>query len=690
MIGLREDSETSPPPPAPSRVRELAARVFAEGGLLEKGLSLEHRPEQETMARTVASAMNEDKSLLFEAGTGVGKSLAYLVPGIIHACDQKRQLVVSTHTISLQEQLEQKDLPICRRLFSSSEELKPYAGFRSAVLVGKGNYLCTTRLALALAGKNELFTTPEFAELQRIAEWANTTETGIRHELSPPPVPEVWEHVNAESAACSRKNCDGEHCFYQRARARIRQAQVVIVNHSLLFALLNAGGAREKTKGRGVLFPDDIVILDEAHTVPEVATEHFGLRVSSYGLERLLKYLYNPRTRKGLLARYGEKHHHQLVLDTLESCTQFFGFLADTLLATHPIVRVREEGVVEPYLNGPLLALSKALESIATKLQEGKEYDDINEQRSKIDTYRNSIARWLRVDDEDQVYWVERGGKRQQIVTLRTAPIDVGPALRNALFEREVAVICTSATLAVGNEIGTFQHRLGAESARTGIVASPFDFKRHMRVFVASDIPLPSPREAKLALDALADWVRFCALRTAGGSLVLFTSYSDMRQIAAMLEQDFEQAGRPFLLQGAERSRTELAKAMRSHGNAILFGTDSFWTGVDVPGSALSQVIITRLPFDIPTHPVQEARAERIREQGGNPFNELTLPDAVMKFRQGVGRLIRTTKDRGIVTVLDSRILAKSYGQLFLAALPQQTHLRLTQADREDLFRPYE
>jgi len=555
--------------------------------------------------------------------------------------------------------------------------------------MGKGNYLCTTRLAAALAGKNELFSTPELDELKRIAAWSEKSETGLRHELSPPPIPEVWEHVNADSTSCSRKYCDCEHCFYQRTKTRIRKAQVVIVNHSLLFALLNAGGAREKGSGRGILFPEDLVVLDEAHTVPEVATDHFGLRISNYGLERMLKHLYNPRTQKGMLRRLGSRLEQQLVADSLEASEQFFTAIAELLLAKRAIARTRSEGSVEPYLSGPLQALSRAMEAITTKLQEGKDYDELNEQRGKIDSYRTNIERWLKVSDEKHVYWAERGGRRQQIVSLRTAPIDVAPELRDALFERQVGVICTSATLAVGTELATFQSRMGAEQARGAVVQSPFDYERNMRVYVATDIPLPSVNEAKLAIDALADWVRFCCLRCAGGNLVLFTSYSDMRQVASLLEQDFLAEGRPFLMQGADLSRTDLTNAMRSQGNAILFGTESFWTGIDVPGDSLAQVVITRLPFEIPSHPIQEARAEHIREAGGVPFNELTLPDAVVKFRQGIGRLIRTASDRGIVTVLDSRVVAKPYGQLFLAALPQQRHIRLTQANREELFKSF-
>ena len=690
MIGLRDETDPlSPPPPPPSHVRELAAQAFAVDGALQEALGLEHRPQQEQMARAVAVAMYDDEPLLFEAGTGVGKSLAYLVPGLVHAMDQGRQLVVSTHTISLQEQLETKDLPLCRRLFKSSPLFTRYADFKSAVLVGKANYLCPTRLAAALAGKQELFAHAEHAELQRIAAWAEKTTDGLRHELSPPPAAEVWEHVNADSSACSRKNCDCGRCFYQRARARLRQAHAIIVNHSLLFAYINAGGATEKGGSRGVLFPDDIVVLDEAHTVPEVATDHFGLRLSSYGMERLLKYLYNPRTKRGLLSRHGGPLEQQLVVDALEASEQFFGFIADKLLAKQSIVRVRDEGVAEPYLDGPLLALVKAVAKVADKFDDGKERDELLEQRDKLKTYQSGLNQWLGVGDAQHVYWAERSGKRQTLVTLRTAPLDVAPFLREQLFRRGVAVICTSATLALGEQIEIYRQRVGADGARAVVVRSPFDFERNMRVYVAADVPLPSPQDARLALDALTDWVRFCTLRTAGGSLVLFTSYADMRQVAAALEPDYAEARRPLLLHGAELSRTELAKAMRARGNAILFGTDSFWTGVDVPGDALAQVIITRLPFDPPSHPILEARAEHIRDAGGNPFNELTLPDALIKFRQGVGRLIRTATDRGVVTILDSRVLAKTYGRLFLEVLPQPEYERITRENREQCFHPY-
>jgi ATP-dependent DNA helicase DinG len=689
MIGLRDDTDSTLPPPAQSRAPELAAQIFAEHGSLHDALALEHRPEQEQMARSVAAALRDDAPLLFEAGTGVGKSLAYLVPGLIHAVDQSRQLIVSTHTISLQEQLEKKDLPICRRLFKSSPDLARYADFKSAVLVGKSNYLCTTRLASALHDKQELFAGPEQSELLRIAAWAANTGTGLRHELKPPPPDEVWESVCADSSGCSKKYCDSERCFYQRAKKRCDAAHVLIVNHSLLFALIHLGEAMGKQHSRGVVRPDDFVVLDEAHTVPDVATENFGLSITSFGLERLLRSIYHPKKRKGFLTKLGETRAMLAVEECLDASHQFFAFLHDKLLATRPILRVREEEFAEPLLDAPLANLLGLLGRIESKLPEGKVRDELDDKMVRLASYRAGIAEFLSLAQDDHVYWLELIGKKKGIVALRSAPIDISPKLRELLFSRHTAVVCTSATLAVGGEIAPFATRMGAESARAIAVKSPFDFERHMRVYVAADVPLPTPSEARLALDTLADYIRFCTERVAGGSLVLFTSYTDMRAIAMTLAPVYRAAGRPFLMQGAELSRTELAERMRELGNAVLFGTDSFWTGVDVPGDSLAQVVITRLPFDPPTHPITEARCEHIRAGGGSPFNELTLPDALIKFRQGVGRLIRTAADRGLVTILDSRALAKSYGRLFIDSLPQPSFTRLTRADRDARFHPF-
>jgi ATP-dependent DNA helicase DinG len=690
MIGLHDESAPAPRPP--SGAVALTVPTFAEGGWLASNLGLDHRPQQAHMARAVAAAFRDDVPLLFEAGTGVGKSLAYLVPGIIHATDCGRQMIVSTHTIALQEQIQTQDLPLCRRLFQATEPLARYAGFQSAVLVGKSNYLCTSRLGHALADRGTLFADAEFAELQRIAAWAETSATGLRHELQPPPSPEVWDAVNADSSSCSRRLCDCDRCFYQRARARLRSAQVIIVNHALLFSLLAAGGARADgagAEGSGVLFPGDFVVLDEAHTVPEVAEANFGLALGSFGVGRTLKHLYNPRTGRGLLAKLGGADTRQLVADALEASNQFFDFLARTLLDRQAVVRIREPGAAEPLLTAPLAALLRHVAKLADRLEDGRPRDELLDQRARLTAIQQGAEEWLTLADGGQVYWAERGGRHQVTVTLRSAPIDVAPELRRRLFASGVSVVCTSATLAVGGSTEPFAARIGAGDARAEVVLSPFDFARNMRVYLAADVPAPSLAESGPTLAALADYIGYCCGRVPGGTLVLFTSYRDLRAVAAAVEPGLRAAGRILLLQGGELSRTELVRQMRERGDAVLFGTDSFWTGIDVPGDALAQVIITRLPFSPPTTPIAEAKAEAIRGRGGDAFTELTLPDALVKFRQGIGRLIRTRSDRGLITVLDSRILAKAYGRLFVASLPQPEFTRLTRDNRAADFHPY-
>ena len=423
------------------------------------------------MAAGVAAALRDEASLLFEAGTGVGKSLAYLVPGIIQAADQRRQLIVSTHTISLQEQLETKDLPHCRKIFSSRPELADYAGFKSAVLMGKSNYLCTTRLSHALAEKGNLFPEEDYAELMRISAWAETSETGLRHDLQPPPRPEVWEAVNADSSSCSRKYCDCERCFYQKARTRLRSANLIIVNHALLFALIAAGGARAESASpdaRGVLFPDDFLVLDEAHTIAEVATAHFGLSLSSYGVERALKFLHNPRTQRGLLKKLGGHEAARRVGEALEASRQFFGEIERTLLAARPVVRRREADGIHPALDQALALLQQLIVRLADRLPDGRDREELLEQRDRLQVHPGH--------DHGNVARARRQGTRLLGRARRPQAVDHHAAQRAdrggagtappALSAAAVSVVCTSATLAIGGgEMGAFAARIGAEEA---------------------------------------------------------------------------------------------------------------------------------------------------------------------------------------------------------------------------------
>ncbi len=687
MISLNEGGGASP---VVSRVHELTSKVFAADGWLCAGLNLEHRPEQERMALAVAGSFAGDTNLLCEAGTGVGKSLAYLIPGLIHAVDTRRQFVVSTHTKTLQEQIRDKDLANCRRLFGTVPELAAYRDFTSAVLMGKGNYLCTTRLARALAEKRELFQTAEQDELQRVATWAATTETGLLIDFKPRLSPDVWEEISADSDACSAKNCSDGKCFYRRAKARCEAANLLIVNHSLLFTLLAVNEAFEKSPASGLLRLEDFAVLDEAHTVPDIATEHLGLSLSSTGLKRVLVSLYNPKRTKGLFVKHEDEQACRAVEVALEQGQHFFAELATRLPMGKSHHRVREEGFAENLLSGPLNSVLARLDALRTKLPDGPAQDEVTSKHRRVSAYREALASWINLTRTDDVHWMEQVmTRREAAIHLRSAPLDVSAELRERLFHRHTAVVLTSATLATGSTIEPFRERVGAHAVETVIEKSPFDYERNMRVYLAADVPEPTAAEGRLDLDVLTDYVRFCTLRCGGGSLVLFTSYRDLSEVARRLAPDYQQAGRPLLVQESGVSRSDLAERLRQAGNGVLFGTESFWTGVDVPGDALAQVIITRLPFEPPNHPVAQARAEWVASEGGNPFAQLALPEALGKFRQGVGRLIRSKTDRGVVTILDPRVLTKPYGREFVACLPNPEFERLTRANRDEVFRPF-
>ncbi len=685
MIGLSEAFQR-PGQDDPLFLPRKAERLFSSKGALVTALGLEHRAQQEIMALTVAQAFATDNALLFEAPTGVGKSLAYLLPGIVHAMERKRQLLVSTHTKALQEQIREKDLKLCRTLFKSSESFGQYSEFKAAVLMGKGNYLCGTRLREAMTGAKGLFPTPLQAELERILRWSTESLTGLAHELAPSPDPEVWEQVSADSPVCNNRNCTPESCHYRRARKEVEEANVLIVNHSLLFALIGAG-YQPRNDVSGVLHPNDFVVLDEAHTIPAVATDHFGIGVSDFAVRRQLLRLYNPNSGKGLLKRHSISRALPVVESALNATAAFFGKAASLFLSQDDICPLPHPDWLEPLLHEPLCELVSHLSSAAKQLNEGPARDELSGAASLLSSYNGSINECIQLEKRDHVYWIERIGRRA-VTALRSAPLDVAPYLRDRLINRGVSVLLTSATLDNGDGMENFASRTGASAAEREQVSSPFDLERNMRVFIAEDAS--QGENGRLDLEWLTEMIQACCLKVRGGSLVLFTSHRDLREVAGRLEKPFNQAGRQLFVQGQDGSPSALRQKFTKAGNAILFGTDSFWTGVDVPGPALSHVVVTRLPFENPTHPVAQARSHWVSAQGGNPFLQITVPEAVTKFRQGIGRLIRTHSDKGTLTLLDSRILRKEYGKRFLAVLPSQNYRRFSRANVDDVFVPLE
>ncbi len=659
MIALRSTLETD--------FRREVGEFFGPDGAMSKTRNFEYRGGQRAMAEAVAEALAAQRHLICEAATGVGKSLAYLAPAILHALRAGKKAIVSTHTINLQEQLLEKDLPVLTKLLPVE--------FSAAIAKGRQNYLCPRRLARARAGSAELFTSSAQAELDRIREWGRETMDGTLSELSFTPDPAVWAEVCSEAHICTPKTCPPDsRCFYQAARKRLLEADVIVMNHTLFFLLLS-GMEDVESRESGYLFPNDFVIFDEAHTIERVAAQHIGLGVSQSSLRWNLRRLYNPSTQKGLLAMLRQAEAVRVTSSVLEEVDRFFRAVGGAVdFKQGREFRVRKTGLVQDTLARPLLELGEELARIARSL-EGEEIAraELLDHARRLAEARGSIATFLDQTAEGFVYWLEKGGPRGESVSLAAAPIDLAVRLRMLLFRPENTVVMTSATLATGgSDLAYFRDRVGAVDDYVDAlqVPSPFDHARQMKLYLTRR--MPDPREVGYEA-ALEEKIAHFLDLSGGRAFVLFTSHRLLQALAGRMEKFIAKRKWRMLVQGSGASRKQLLEEFRKRDEApaVLFGAESFWAGVDVAGDALGNVIITRLPFSPPDHPLTEARLEAIEARGGDPFSEFSLPEAILRLRQGVGRLIRTKSDSGIVAILDPRILTKSYGKAFLAALPK-------------------
>jgi ATP-dependent DNA helicase DinG len=686
----------------PLRPSDIDRDLGPDGGIAARHARYEDRPSQRAMAVEIARLYSEGGVGLLEAGTGVGKSLGYLVPALRWAAANGDRTVVSTNTINLQEQLVGKDLPFLK-------DALPDQKVRYALLKGWRNYLCLSRLEQARSSGNALFEDGVQSEIDAIHAWSERTNDGSLADLTTPPRSELWDEVSAEPDLCQRAQCSHySKCFLFKARREAAQADVIVVNHHLLLSDLAVRRVTGNWGEAAVLPAYTRLVVDEGHHLEDAAAAHLGATVSRRSLQRLFNRL--DRRGKGLLpalemrlsrsddllstasldlvhsrlspAVHSAREKSSVLFDLLEVYLQESGGPVVRLtddFASHPIwaagLRVALEDSVSQ-----IQLLAEGLELVRERWESSSNLDDavlplLNEMRSvtrRLQVAGDGLQRALDPRGGEQtVRWIEAKG-RERAASVSTVPLDLAPILRDDLFKRATTTIVTSATLAADGKFQFLASRLGLDDPelepRTAIFPSPFNYREQAILAVPSDVPPPN-QNAPAHFSMVARMTLDLAEASDGGMFVLFTSHRDIRAMATELRSRGFDRRWPLLVHGDE-SRDTLLSRFREAGKAVLLGTASFWEGVDVPGDALRGLLIAKLPFRVPTEPITAAHCEAIEARGGDSFRDYMLPHASLRLKQGFGRLVRSSSDRGVVVIADPRVVTKSYGRGMLEGLP--------------------
>ncbi len=637
---------------------------FGEDGAA--GRQLENyrlRPQQLEMAHAVSSAISERKHLIVEAGTGVGKSLGYLVPAVLTAIPQGRRVLVSTQTLSLQDQLIQKDIPWLQSVISG--------GFRAEVAKGRSNYVAPRRLEAAMQGATDASVEPETAEQLRqiLHSLRQRGAEGTKQEIFPTPAYDIWEQVQSEHGNCLGRACGhfDDDCPYHAARRRLQDADIIVVNHSLYLADLVL-----RSKGAKILPDHDIAIFDEAHSLEAVALEHFGARLTKRMVRLLLMRLHRRHKGLGFLQYVNRADEARRLCGEVEDAADvFFEGVSQFCVGPRGIREIADENQIQDCLTPVLRDLAAEMSDLKLDCGSQEQETEFQSYITRVDGMVEALQTILRPSAEARtVHWAE-SRMRGAAVSIQSKPLKVSETLKELLFDRVGTVILTSATLATGRQGGLdfFARSIGGTESEKLQLGSPFEYEKNVRLRVPTWLNEPSNDEdyEQRCANAVLGYLE----HSQGGAFILFTSYDFMNRIRDRIAQRLEDLGFPIFVQGEEMPRAMMIREFQKSNNSVLFGTDSFWQGVDVKGDKLRLVIIARLPFSVPTAPLQKARARLVEEEGGKAFRDLALPEAIIRFKQGFGRLIRTETDSGTVVVLDTRIRNKFYGRAFLDAIPR-------------------
>jgi len=650
-------------------MRVKAEEILKNGGLISQNLShYEQRSEQIQMAKAVEDVISRKKYLVVEAGTGVGKSLAYLIPFIYWTVQEKKRVVISTYTKTLQEQLIKKDLPFLKKALGID--------FHFALALGGENYLCLRKMEGARL--YELLDTPgEIRELEKIFSRLPDLKEGLKLELGFEPSSRVWEKICRESEVCLNKRCPFQkRCYYLRAKIKETHSQILVVNHHLFFAHLSS---EEK-----VLPPFNAVVFDEAHNLEEVATSFLGVKVSNYQVNNFLDSLFNPRTHKGFLTRINNLNTEKQVNKIRKFSESFFSNLQKKV-GEEKKLRIKEKEFLPCGLYNLFLELSILLESLKERAKDEEERLEILSYLARCHKIEDNLKMILKQERDDYIYWIEVApAKRKNKCSLCAAPVDISKELKKRVFNEVKPIILTSATLTIRRNFNYFKERIGLDNAKELYLASPFNYREQVLLYLSPHMPDPW-RDSLFYSSRVVEEVEKILYIMKGSTFVLFTSFKMLNQVYEELEKRF--LGLNFLKQG-DKPRYQLLERFKKGKEMVLFGTNTFWQGVDVPGKALRCVIITKLPFSVPHEPIVEARLEFLKAHNKNPFLCYQLPQAIILLKQGFGRLIRSKEDRGVVAILDPRLRTRDYGKIFLESLPP-ARITSTLDEVEEFIRSY-